>query len=435
MIESLQIPLVIGMVGFLMIMRVPVGISLLLSGALGFALIRGTTITLDAIGGRLFDIGSGYALSAVPLFLLMGHVAAKAGITQDIYRATRAWLGHLKGSVVIATTVAAVAFAACSGSTTSSTAVFGRVAIPEMLSLKVNRKLAAGCVATVGTLAGMIPPSINLIVYGIIARESVPKLLIAGIIPGLLTAFAYLVMIYIRVSRNPEMAPALPKAKMEERIESLKGVWSFLTLGGIVIGGIYAGIITPTEAGAIGAIGSFLIALIRKRMSMSVLKEVFLDTAQTTSVIFIILVGALIFSSYLAVSGASGALSEYIVGLDMSMMGIVCIYVLLLLVLGTMVDPVSVMFLTVPIFVPPLIELGAHPIWLAIVVVKTLEIGLITPPVGLNAFVLKGVAPSFSLKEIFGGIWWFLQVEVITLIMIMFIPIIATFLPDLAFAK
>ncbi|MGJ8556549.1 MAG: TRAP transporter large permease [Sulfitobacter geojensis] len=435
MIESLQLPFVIGMVAVLMIMRVPVGISLLLAGATGFAFIRGVTITFDAIGGRLFDIGSGYALSAVPLFLLMGHVAAKAGITQDIYRAARAWLGHLKGSVVIATTVAAVAFAACSGSTTSSTAVFGRVAIPEMLRLKVNRKLAAGCVATVGTLAGMIPPSINLIVYGIIARESVPKLLIAGIVPGLLTAFAYLVMIYIRVSRNPEMAPALPKAGIEERLQSLKGVWSFLTLGGIVIGGIYAGIITPTEACAIGAVGSFLIALLRKRMSFAVLKEVFLDTAQTTSVIFIILVGALIFSSYLAVSGASGAVLEYIVGLDMSMMGIVCIYVLLLLVLGCMVDPVSVMFLTVPIFVPPLIELGAHPIWLAIVVVKTLEIGLITPPVGLNAFVLKGVAPSFSLKEIFGGIWWFLQVEVLTLLMIMFIPAIATFLPELAYAK
>ncbi|MBT0959422.1 TRAP transporter large permease [Alphaproteobacteria bacterium KMM 3653] len=435
MIESLQLPFVIGMVAVLMIMRVPVGVSLLLAGATGFAFIRGATITFDTIGGRLFDIGSGYALSAVPLFLLMGHVAAKAGITQDIYRATRAWLGHLKGSVVIATTVAAVAFAACSGSTTSSTAVFGRVAIPEMLRLKVNRKLAAGCVATVGTLAGMIPPSINLIVYGIIARESVPKLLIAGIVPGLLTAFAYLVMIYIRVSRNPEMAPALPKAGIEERLQSLKGVWSFLTLGGVVIGGIYAGIITPTEAGAIGAVGSFLIALLRNRLSFSVLKEVFLDTAQTTSVIFIILVGALIFSSYLAVSGASGAVSEYIVGLDMSMMGIVCIYVLLLLVLGCMVDPVSVMFLTVPIFVPPLIELGAHPIWLAIVVVKTLEIGLITPPVGLNAFVLKGVAPSFSLREIFGGIWWFLQVEVITLIMILFIPTIATFLPELAYAK
>ncbi|WP_270728811.1 TRAP transporter large permease [Shimia sp. Alg240-R146] len=435
MMESLQLPLVIGMVGFLMIMRVPVGISLLFAGATGFALIRGVSITFDALGGRFFDIGSGYALSAIPLFLLMGHVASKAGITQDIYRAARAWLGHLKGSVVIATTVAAVGFAACSGSTTSSTAVFGRVAIPEMLRLKVNRKLAAGCVATVGTLAGMIPPSINLIVYGIIARESIPKLLIAGIIPGLLTAFAYLVMIYIRVSRDPEMAPALPKASIAERVESLKGVWSFLTLGGIVIGGIYAGIITPTEAGAIGAIGSFLIALVRNRLSFAVLKEVFLDTAQTTSVIFIILVGALIFSSYLAVSGASGAVSEYIVGLDMSMMGIVCIYVLLLLVLGCMVDPVSVMFLTVPIFVPPLIELGAHPIWLAIVIVKTLEIGLITPPVGLNAFVLKGVAPTFSLKEIFGGIWWFLQVEVITLIMIMFIPAIATFLPELAYAK
>lgn len=433
MIESLGPTLILGLVGFLLVMRVPVGIALLFSGAVGFALVRGPVITMDTIGGRLFDIGSGYALSAIPLFLLMGHVASKAGITQDIYRATRAWLGHLKGSVVIATTVAAVGFAACSGSTTSSTAVFGRVAIPEMLRLGVNRKLAAGCVASVGTLAGMIPPSINLIVYGIIARESVPKLLIAGIIPGLLTAAAYLVMIYIRVSRNPELAPTLPRASLEERIQSLKGVWTFLTLGGIIIGGIYAGIITPTEAGAIGAVGSFAIAMVRRKLSIPGLKEVFLETAQTTSVIFVILVGALIFSSYLAVSGTSAAVSESIIGLDMSMMGIVCVYVVLLLILGCMVDPISVMFLTVPIFVPPLIELGAHPIWLGIVIVKTLEIGLITPPVGLNAFVLKGVVPSFSLKEIFGGIWWFLQVEIITLLMIMFIPAIATLLPNLAF--
>lgn len=433
MSDALGLPLVLVFAAIMLVVRIPIGIVLLFAGALGFSLVRGPIITMDTIGARLFDIGSGYALSAIPLFLLMGHVAATAGITQDIYRAARAWLGHLKGSVVLATTVAAVGFAACSGSTTSSTAVFGKVAIPEMLRLKVDRKLAAGCVATVGTLAGMIPPSINLIVFGIIARQSVPQLLIAGVIPGLMTAAAFVLMIYIRVSRNPELAPTLPRADRKERMQSLKGVWSFLALGGLVIGGIYGGIFTPTEAGALGAAGAFVIAMLRRKLSFSTIKEVFLETAKTTSVIFIILVGALIFTSYLAISGGSSAISEFIVGLDLPMLAIVVIYVILLLALGCIVDPISVMFLTVPIFVPPLVELGAHPIWLGILVAKTLEIGMITPPVGLNAFVLKSVVPSFSLREIFGGIWWFLQVELITLILLIAFPAIATWLPNLAF--
>lgn len=435
MSDMLGVPFVAAFAAILLVLRIPLGIVLLLAGALGFSLVRGPAITMDTLGARLFDIGSGYALSAIPLFLLMGHVAAQAGITQDIYRAARAWLGHLKGSVVLATTVAAVGFAACSGSTTSSTAVFGKVAIPEMLRLKVNRKLAAGCVASVGTLAGMIPPSINLIVFGIIARQSVPELLIAGVIPGLMTAAAFVLMIYIRVSRNPELAPTLPRADREERMQSLKGAWSFLALATLVIGGIYGGVFTATEAGALGAVGAFVIAAVRGRLSVSSTKEVFLDTAQTTSVIFIVLVGALIFSSYLAVSGGSSAVSEFIVGLDLPMLAIVAIYVVMLLALGCIVDPISMMFLTVPIFVPPLVELGANPIWLGILVAKTLEIGMITPPVGLNAFVLKSVVPSFSLREIFGGIWWFLQVEILTLLLIFFIPSLATWLPSLAFGE
>ncbi len=433
MSDLLGLPFVAAFAAILLVLRIPLGLVLLFSGALGFSLIRGPAITMDTLGARLFDIGSGYALSAIPLFLLMGHVAAQAGITQDIYRAARAWFGHLRGSVVLATTIAAVGFAACSGSTTSSTAVFGKIAIPEMLRLKVNRKLAAGCVATVGTLAGMIPPSINLIVFGIIARQSVPELLIAGVIPGLMTAAAFVLMIYIRVSRNPELAPTIPRADREERMQSLKGAWSFLALATLVIGGIYAGVFTATEAGALGAMGAFVISFVRGRLSVSSIKDVLLDTAQITSVIFIVLVGALIFSAYLAMSGGSSAVSEFIIGLDLPMLAIVALYVVLLLALGCIVDPISMMFLTVPIFVPPLIELGANPIWLGILVAKTLEIGMITPPIGLNAFVLKSVVPSFSLREIFGGIWWFLQVELLTLLLILFIPALATWLPSLMF--
>ena len=433
MSDELGLALVLTFAGIMLVLRIPIGVNLLLAGALGFSLVRGPVVTMDTIGGRLFDIGSGYALSAVPLFLLMGHVASKAGVTEDIYNAARAWFGHLKGSVVLATTVAAVGFAACSGSTTSSTAVFGRVAIPEMLRLNVDRRLAAGCVATVGTLAGMIPPSINLIVFGIIARESIPELLIAGIIPGLITAAAFVVMIYIRVSRKPELAPTIPEASRGEKIQSLKGIWSFLALAILVIGGIYAGIFTPTEAGAVGAAGAFIIAVVRRVLTVGTVQEVLLDTAKTTSVIFIILVGALIFTAYLAVSGGSAAVSNFIVELDLPLLAIVALYMVLLLALGCIIDPISTMFLTVPIFVPPLVQLGAHPIWLGILVAKTLEIGMITPPIGLNAFVLKSVVPSFTLREIFGGIWWFLQVEFITLILLLAFPLLATWLPGLAF--
>lgn len=230
---------VISVTAVLLCLRAPVGFTLLLTGTAGFAAIRGIPSAFESLSARLFDIGSGYSLSALPLFLLMGSMAINSGVTDDMYRAARAFIGHVRGSLVLATTFAAVGFAACSGSTTSSTAVFGRVALPEMVKSKVDRRLAAGCVATVGTLAGMIPPSVNLIVFGIIANESIPRLFVAGMIPGLLTAAAFAVMIYLRVRAQPELAPSLPKASGAEKIGALKNIWSVLLLSFVVIGGIY----------------------------------------------------------------------------------------------------------------------------------------------------------------------------------------------------
>ena len=426
---SLIIALALGMLA----LRVPVGFSLLISGTLGFALSRGLNSAFETLGARFFDIGSGYSLSAVPLFLLMGHMAISSGVTDDMFKAARTFVGHIRGSLVLATTFAAVGFAACSGSTTSTTAIFGKVALPEMIKVGVDRRLAAGCIATVGTLSGMIPPSVVLIVYGIIAQESIPRLFIAGIIPGLMTAAAFGVMIYIRVLRNPEMAPTLPKATTPEKIDAIKSVWAALLLAFIVIGGIYMGVFTPTEAGAMGALGAFLIALFRGRVTFAAMREVFIETSKTTSVIFIIMVGALIFTSYLAVSGTSGAVTNWIINLDVSPSVLVIFYLIFMLILGLFIDPISVMFLTVPIFLPPLVRLGLDPIWIGILVTKCLEIGLITPPIGLNAFVLKSVSPGFSFGEIYKGIWWFLQVEIIVLAILFLWPELSTFLPDLMF--
>jgi len=433
MSEVLGLIIVLVMMAMLLVLRMPIGVVLLFAGIVGFSLCRGPISAFETLGSRLFDIGSGYELSSVPLFLLMGHLAATANITNDIYKAARAWVGHIKGSLVLATTFAAAGFAASCGSTTSSTAVFGKVAIPEMLQFKVDRRLAAGCVATVGTLAGMIPPSVNLIIFGIVARQSVPKLLMAGLIPGVMTALAYGIMIYARVAKNPELAPAMPRATREERLSSLKGIWGVIVLALLVMGGIYTGIFTPTEAGAIGAAGALIMAATRMTLSLSTIRDVFLETAQITSVIFIILVGAMIFSSYLAVSGASGAVSNFLIGLDAPPLAIVGCYMFLLIVLGCMIDPISMMFLTVPIIVPPMIKMGINPIWLGILVAKTLEIGMITPPMGLNAFMLKTIVPELSLREIYAGIWWFLQVELITLLLLMFFPGLTTWLPRIMF--
>ena len=417
----------------LLALRVPVGFSLLICGALGFALTRGLDSMFKTLGARFFDIGSGYSLSAVPLFLLMGHMAISSGVTDDMFKAARTFVGHIRGSLVLATTMAAVGFAACSGSTTSTTAIFGKVALPEMMKAGVDRRLAAGCIATVGTLSGMIPPSVVLIVYGIIAQESIPRLFIAGVIPGLMTALAFGIMIYIRVMRNPGLAPALPRATTTEKVEALKGVWAAILLAFVVIGGIYLGVFTPTEAGAMGALGAFLIAAFRRRVTLTGMRGVFIETAKTTSVIFIIMVGALIFTSYLAVSGTSGAVTNWIIGLEVSPSVLMILYLIFMLILGMFIDPISIMFLTVPIFLPPLIRLGLDPIWIGILVTKCLEIGLITPPIGLNAFVLKSVAPDFTFREIFGGIWWFIQVEIITLAILFSFPELTTFLPDLMF--
>lgn len=430
---TLGIILIMVMVAVLLVLRMPIGFILLFAGVVGFAMIRSVGVTLDTLGSRLFDVTATYELSAVPLFLLMGYLAFAAGITQDLYVAARTWLGHIKGSLVLATTFAAAGFAAACGSTTSSTAVFGKVAIPEMLRYKVDRRLAAGCVATVGTLAGMIPPSVNIIIFGIVARQSIPKLLMAGFIPGIMTAVAFAIMIYVRVSRKPSLAPVLPKAPWKERITAARGVWGVIVLAGMVIGGIYFGFFTPTEAGAIGAAGAFVMAAARRRLGLSALREAFLGTARTTSVIFIVLVGALIFSSYLAISGGSAAVANFLIGLPVSQLTLVGGYMILLIALGCLVDPLSMIFLTVPIIVPPMIAMGIDPIWLGILVVKCLEIGMITPPMGLNAFMLKSIVPDFSLREIFGGIWWFLQVELITLALLMFFPILSTWLPGMMF--
>jgi tripartite ATP-independent transporter DctM subunit len=415
----------------LLLIKMPIGLALLLTGFIGLSVIRGLNPGLDMIGSRPFDINSSYDLAVVPLFILMGHLTFVAGITQDLYFAARQWVGHLKGGLVIATTLANAAFGACCGSTTAATAVFGKVAIPEMLRQGVNRSLAAGCVAASGSLSAMIPPSILLVVYGILAQTSVPKLLIAGFIPGILQATLFSLMVFVRASINPKLAPPVARVPWKERFGSLKGgVWGVVFLFMLVMGGIWGGLFTPTEGGAIGAIGAFILVLATKKFSRSLLNESFLETARTTSVIFIIVTGAMVFSMFLSLSGVPTRVSQLIVTMPVPPLVIVLGTMLILIALGCVVDVFSMMFLTMPIFLPVMRALDLNLVWYGILVVTTTEMGQVTPPFGLNCFMLKSVVPELSLGEIFRGVGWYVAMFFVSIILVMFFPQIALFLPN-----
>jgi len=414
----------------LLILGMPIGFLLILVGFVGIATIRGLEPALTMIGSRPFEVNSSYELSVVPLFVLMGHLAYASGVTQGIYTASRQWLGSLHGGLVIATTFANAVFGACCGSTTAATAVFGRVAIPEMLRSGVDRRLAAGCVAASGCLSAIIPPSVLIVVYGIIAGVSIPRVLMAGIIPGAITAIAFMVMIYVRARLNPSLAPPLTGITWNDRFRSMRGVWGAFLLATVVLGGIWAGIFTPTEGGGIGAMGAFVMVVASGRFTRAVLRESFLETARTTAVIFIIVTGALVFTVFLALTGIPAAVTSFIVGLPVPPIVVIIGFMLILIVAGSFVEPVSMLFLTMPFMIPIVKDLGYDLVWFGVLVVTTCEIGMVTPPVGLNCFMLKSVVPELSLADIFHGSGWFIAMFCVVLALLMAFPELSLLIPN-----
>ncbi len=417
----------------LLLAGMPIGFIFLAIGFGGLAMIRGLGPALSMIGSRPFDVNSTYELSVVALFVLMGHLAYASGITQDIFRTARLWLGGLRGGLVIATTMANAAFGAACGSTTAATAVFGRVAIPEMLRHGVDRRLAAGCVVAAGSLSAIIPPSVLIIIYGFLARESIARLLIAGIIPGIITAVIFSGMIFVRATINPKLAPPITGATWKEKLHSIRGVWGVAILAVVVMGGIFTGMFTPTEGGGIGAMGAFILVLTSRKLTRKVLSESFLETARTTAVIFIIITGALIFTMFLVLTGVPAAISTFIIGLPVPSVVIIIGFMLLFIALGCIVEPMSMMFLTIPTILPIVLQMGYDPIWFGILVVTTAEIGMITPPMGLNCFMLKSVVPELSLKDIFIGSGWFVIMFMVALGLFIAFPQLVLWLPNLMF--
>jgi len=400
-----------------------------LSGLVGLVLLRGSDAAAGLAGLMPYAETARYTLIVLPLFVLMGFLAYYAGITADVYRTARQWLGHLPGGLAIATIVGCAGFAAACGASTASAAVMGRVALPELKKYGYDDKVAVGCVAAGGTMAIMIPPSVMMVIYGFIAEQSIGALLLAGIFPGLLQATTYSIMLYARFKVNPALGPAITGITWKDRFVSLKGTWGILTLITIVMGSMYLGWATPTEAAGVGAFGALMMAFVR-RMKWAELRASLLETARTTAMIFAIIVGVLIFVRFLAFSGLPEALAQWVVNLPVNRYVVLLGIIVLYLVLGMFLDGIGMLLLTVPVLLPAVTALGFNPIFFGVLVVRMIEIGLITPPVGLNVYILKGVATDISMGDIFKGALWFVAVDITNVAILVAFPQIILLIPE-----
>ncbi|MBX3502182.1 MAG: TRAP transporter large permease [Alphaproteobacteria bacterium] len=399
-----------------------------LCGFFGLWILRGydpaASLSAQSVLGHITN----YNLLVLPLFIMMGFFAYYANITRDIYWAARQWLGHLPGGLAVATVVGCAGFAAACGASTASAAVMGRVALPELKKFGYDDKVSTGCVAAGGTLAIMIPPSVLIVIYGFIAEESIGALLLAGILPGLLQAASYVVMLLIRFKLNPSLGQPIRGITWSERFSSLKGVWGMMVIILLVMGSMYTGLATPTEAAGVGAIGALAMAI--PRINFKDFGGAMMETMRTTALIFAIVAGVLIFVHFLGFTGTPAAIAKSITSLDVSPTVILICILAFYLVLGMFIDGIGMVLLTVPILLPTIKELGIDPIVFGILVVRMVEIGLMTPPVGLNVYVLRGVAKGVSMGDIFRGCGWFVLVDIINVAILIAFPAIILLIPQ-----
>jgi C4-dicarboxylate transporter, DctM subunit len=416
----------------LLALRMPIGVALGLVSLVGIAMMRGIDVAFGMLKTIPFDFAAHWELSAIPMFLLMGAVAHQSGISTALFRAARLWLGRMPGGLAVAANFACAGFAAASGSSVATAAAMGRIAIPEMLAAGYDKALATGVVASAGTLGSLIPPSILFVLYGIFAEVSVTQLLIAGILPGLLTAAVYAAMIVIRATVTPEIAPREAVwAGRAERWQALVEVWPLLVLIVGIIGGLYAGLVTPTEAGAFGAFLAFVIAVAQGRMSFTVLSESVVEAVAATTRIFFVAVGAVMLTKFLALTGVPRFLAELVGDWASDPILLVLATSIIYVVLGMFLDPLGLLLVTLPFLLPMYEALHLDLIWFGVLVVKFLEIGLLTPPVGFNVYVIKSVVGDLvELETIFRGVMWFLGCEVIVVVLLVAFPEISLYLPS-----
>jgi len=419
----------------LIALGMPIGFSGLLVGGVGLMLTAGLKVGLLQVGLLPCSLLWNYNFLVVPLFLLMGYLAYEAGITGQVYNTGRKWLGHLPGGLGLATIFGGAGFAAACGASVASASVLTKVCLPELDAYRYNRRLSLGCIASVGTFAMMIPPSAALVIYGIMTETSIARLLLAGAIPGAITAFVYGLSVVLRVKLNPSLAPPYPAASWKDRFISLRGVIGVLVLAGLVLGGIYSGIFSPTEAGGLGAAGALILAVVLRRANRSVVQEALRGAAVSTSSIFMAVLGLLVFSVFLAYTRLPIDMAEAIAGLEVSRYIVLSLIMLLYIFLGMFFEPLGMMVLTLPVVFPVIVALGFDPVWFGVITIKTAEIGMVTPPVGMNVYVMKATVPEVHLGDIFKGILAFIPCDLVVLALLVAYPQIALILPNSMFGQ
>jgi tripartite ATP-independent transporter DctM subunit len=407
----------------------PIAFSMLAIGVVGFALLSDWNAALYMAGQIAYETGQNYGLSVVPMFILMGNFINHARLSSELYDAANAFVGHRRGGLAMATILACGGFAAVCGSSVATAATMGRIAIPSMRRYGYSDRLAAGAVAAGGTLGILIPPSVVLVIYGILTSSDIGKLFAAGVVPGLLGIALYVAAIRYAVWREPAAGPPGPRTPWSARWRALKEVWAIAALFTIVVGGIYANVFTPTEAAGIGAFGAFVVAVWRGALSRTLLWRVLLETARTTAVLFAVLIGGLVFANFVNIAGLPGALSAWVGGLDVPPMLVMLALLGVYLVLGCVLESMTMVLLTVPVFFPIVQGLGLDPIWFGIIVVVVTEISLITPPVGLNVFMLSGMFRDIGTANVFRGVAPFVAVDVVRVLILLWVPQVALWLP------
>ena len=414
----------------LMLLRVPVGMAMGLVGVVGFGYLTTFDAALKMVGQTTMRTVTDYTFGIIPMFLLMGAFVSNAGISRELFRAANAFVGHRRGGLGVATIAACGGFAAICGSSIATAATFSAVAYPEMRRAGYPQSFATGVIAAGGTLGIMIPPSTVLAVYGLITQQDIGKLFIAGVIPGLVQVLAFMLTIAVIVWLRPNFLPASPRLLWSQRLGPLRDVWAPVALFLFVIGGLYGGLFTATEAGGMGAAGAFIIGVVRRRLPLDAIKRSLLEATRTSAAVFTILIGALIFGYFLTITQTPQKVTALLTGLGIGSLGVLIIILLMYLILGCLMDAMAMVILTVPIVYPVIIQLGFDPIWFGVIIVMTVELGLIHPPVGMNVFVIKSMVKDVDFTTIFVGVLPFVGALVIVLALMVAFPQLATWLPS-----
>jgi C4-dicarboxylate transporter, DctM subunit len=422
----------VGLAAMLMLMfaRVPIALAMGLVGFVGLGLLRGWAPSAASITAAVYETALSYELSVLPLFILMGNFVTRAKMSEELFRAAYAFFGHVRGGLAMATIVACAGFGAVCGSSIATAATFAKVAYPSMRKFGYSDGLAVGSIAAGGTLGILIPPSTIMVIYGIMTQTNIGKLFLAGVIPGILATVLLCAAVSYFVWREPQAGPPAPRASWKACFVALRGLWGVLVLFFVVMGGIYGGVFTATEGASIGAFGGFLFALFRRALTFRVLIEVLAESAVTTAMLFSILIGAVIFANFANFTDMPNGLREYVSQLNVAPMWIIAAICAIYVILGAAMEELSMILLTLPVFFPLVMHLGFDPVWFGIIIIVVIEIGLISPPVGMNLFVVRTLLPDVSTGTLFRGVAPFVVADCIRLAILVAFPVLSLYLPN-----